>query len=207
MLKIAGLTKSYGNRVLWEDLEWEFVSGGMTAIVGASGSGKSTLLNCLGTLDHPTHGKILWDGKDYAHATGRERRKMRKNDLGYLFQNYALVEHASVRQNLNYALHGPWPWKRGAFDEELERVGLAGRGDDPVHQLSGGEQQRVALARLLAKTPNLILADEPTGALDEENAEMVIRSLRDMADHGATVVIATHSSRVRESCDECLIFR
>lgn len=204
MLEISELAKSFGSRALWEGLNWTFMREGMTAVVGSSGSGKSTLLNCLGTLDRPTGGRILWNGKDVAAASGRQRRRMRKSDLGYLFQNYALVEHATVRQNLNYAIHGAWPWKRDDFNEELRQVGLEGRGNDPIHRLSGGEQQRVALARLLAKKPPLILADEPTGALDSENAQMVIDSLREMAQQGATVVAATHSDMVRDACDECL---
>ena len=204
MLEISELAKSFGSRALWEGLNWTFMREGMTAVVGSSGSGKSTLLNCLGTLDRPTGGRILWNGKDVAAASGRQRRRMRKSDLGYLFQNYALVEHATVRQNLNDARHGAWPWKREDFNEELRQVGLEGRGNDPIHRLSGGEQQRVALARLLAKKPPLILADEPTGALDSENAQMVIDSLREMAQQGATVVVATHSDMVRDACDECL---
>ena len=137
MLEISELAKSFGSRVLWEGLNWTFMREGMTAVVGSSGSGKSTLLNCLGTLDRPTGGRILWNGKDVAAASGRQRRRMRKSDLGYLFQNYALVEHATVRQNLNYAIHGAWPWKRDDFNEELRQVGLEGRGNDPIHRLSG----------------------------------------------------------------------
>ena len=122
MLEISELAKSFGSRVLWEGLNWTFMREGMTAVVGSSGSGKSTLLNCLGTLDRPTGGRILWNGKDVAAASGRQRRRMRKSDLGYLFQNYALVEHATVRQNLNYAIHGAWPWKSDDFNLSLIHI-------------------------------------------------------------------------------------
>lgn len=204
MLEIEGLAKAFGKRVLWQSLDWKFPSAKMTALIGPSGSGKSTLLNCIGTLERPTAGRILWNGVDVVAGSGREKRLLRKHQIGYLFQNYALVEHATVHQNINYAINGVWPWKRGNFSKELERVGLEGRENDPVYQLSGGEQQRVALARLLAKRPPLILADEPTGALDGDNAMMVIESLRELAEQGATVIIATHNDAVREACDESL---
>lgn len=204
MLSIQKLTKSYGSRTLWTDLNLEVEPGRLVALVGPSGSGKSTLLNCVGALDQPTSGSIVWDGTDIVRAGHRGRRLLRKKALGYLFQNYALVEHATIRQNLNYAAHGPWPWRHDDFAEELEAVGLGGRGGDPIYHLSGGEQQRVALARILAKKPPLVLADEPTGALDSENAQMVVDTLRSMANDGAIVIIATHNDAVRDACDESL---
>ena len=117
---------------------------------------------------------------------------MRKSDLGYLFQNYALVEHATVRQNLNYAIHGAWPWKRDDFNEELRQVGLEGRGNDPIHRLSGGEQQRVAIARAFAAQPDVLFADEPTGNLDPRLASEIMGVFEDINRLGTTVLIASH---------------
>lgn len=122
--------------------------------------------------------------------------------LGYLFQNYALIENATVQANLDVALGG-WRGRnnRKGYEAILERVGLAGRAKEKVYRLSGGEQQRVALARLLVKQPLVVLADEPTAALDGGNADMVIETLRDMATNGCAVVIATHNPRVERACD------
>jgi putative ABC transport system ATP-binding protein len=201
MLEIKALAKSYGTRNLWENITFQVKPGEMAGLVGASGSGKTTLLNCLGALDRPTRGTITWEGRDFSNAGARQRRLLRKNDLGYLFQNYALVENATVAQNINFAVAGPWPWLRRSYPDELRKVGLVGRDAEPIFQLSGGEQQRVALARILAKRPSLILADEPTGALDEANGKVVVDILRTMADQGAAIVIATHNLAVRDSCD------
>lgn len=201
MLKVVNLSTSFGSRQLWTDVCLEAEPGQMMALIGASGSGKSTLLNCIGALDRPTSGSITWKGADVTRANARQRRLLRKNELGYLFQNYALVENATIAQNINYAVVGPWPWLRRAYPTELSMVGLSGRHNEPVYQLSGGEQQRVALARIIAKRPGLILADEPTGALDAANGASVVEILRTLAQAGATVVIATHNPSVSEACD------
>lgn len=201
MLKTENLTKSFGTRNLWTDLCLTAQPGEMVALVGASGSGKTTLLNCLGALDRPTSGTITWKGTDLTRANGRQRRLLRKNDLGYLFQNYALVENATITQNINYAVAGPWPWLRRTYPQALDSVGLSGRHHEPVYQLSGGEQQRVALARIIAKRPSLIFADEPTGALDEANGKTVVDILRNLANDGATIIIATHNPAVSDACD------
>lgn len=135
------------------------------------------------------------------------QQKYRRERLGYLFQNYALVENQSVTFNMRIAL-GPGHLSRAnkhMIAESLTKVGLAGYEKRPVHQLSGGEQQRVALARLMAKKADVILADEPTGALDDSNSAMVIDTLRGFADAGATVLIATHDHTVMDACDTRLV--
>lgn len=201
-LVVAGLAKSFGTRHLFSGLDLEFPAGSMTAVVGPSGSGKSTLLNCIGLLERPTAGSIRFDGRDVVRLGARGARLFRRDVLGYLFQNYALIDNATVRQNLDVAFAGGRRRPTaGARDEALRRVGLADRVDSPVHELSGGEQQRVALARLIVKQPRLILADEPTGALDAENATMVVETLRDFAADGAVVLVATHAPDVARACD------
>ncbi|WP_402377417.1 ABC transporter ATP-binding protein [Isoptericola rhizosphaerae] len=197
------VTKAFGERILFADRSFEVGPGSMTALTGPSGSGKSTLLNCLGLLEDVTSGVIEVDGRNVTALGAGAARRFRRDKLGYLFQNYALVENATVRFNLDVArVRG----RRGADgltdDEALDRVGLGGRGDEPVFRMSGGEQQRVALARLFVKAPTLILADEPTGALDRDNADMVLDSLRDFARDGAAVVVATHSQHVVQACTE-----
>jgi putative ABC transport system ATP-binding protein len=205
VIEIENLRKSYGSRTLWSGLGFTVRAGELLALVGPSGSGKSSLLNCLGLLDTPTSGAIRHDGRDITGFGPRAARLYRRDVLGYLFQNYALIDNATVAANLEVAIR---PRRRPAdaptVAEALERVGLAGREKEQVHRLSGGEQQRVALARLLVKRPALVLADEPTGALDHDNTALVVDILRAMSEDGCAVVIATHDDAVRDRCDSVL---
>ena len=205
MIEIESLSKSFGSRVLWSGLGFTVRRREMLALVGPSGSGKSTLLNCLGLLDEPTSGAIRHEGRDITRFGPRAKRHYRRDVLGYLFQNYALIENATVAANLEVALKPRRARKDApAIAEALERVGLAGREKEQVHRLSGGEQQRVALARLIVKQPALVLADEPTGALDHDNTTLVVDVLRTMSEEGCAVVIATHDDTVRDRCDTVL---
>ncbi|MEU9377720.1 ATP-binding cassette domain-containing protein [Streptomyces sp. NPDC048255] len=204
MIDIDNLSKSFGPRTLWSDVSLTIGRGEMLALVGPSGSGKSTLLNCLGLLDKPSAGAIRHEGKDLITLNQRGIRRFRRDVLGYLFQNYALIENATVAANLDIAVRPRRSVPRGGrvtIAEALDRVGLAGREKEKIHHLSGGEQQRVALARLMVKQPALVLADEPTGALDQVNATMVVDVLGEMSAAGCAVVIATHNDYVRDRCD------
>ncbi|MFD8808285.1 ABC transporter ATP-binding protein [Streptomyces sp. NPDC059597] len=205
MIEIENLSKSYGPRTLWSGLGFTVARGELLALTGPSGSGKSTLLNCLGLLDEPTSGAMRYEGRDITRFSPRATRRYRRDVLGYLFQNYALIENATVAANLAVAMK-PRRARKDAptIAQALDRVGLAGREKDQVHRLSGGEQQRVALARLIVKQPALVLADEPTGALDHDNTTMVVDVLRSMSDDGCAVVIATHDDAVRDRCDTVL---
>ncbi|MFE9242262.1 ABC transporter ATP-binding protein [Nocardiopsis sp. NPDC006938] len=198
MITLNDLGKSFGSRVLWEGLDLTVEPGRMLALVGASGSGKTTLLNCMGLLDKPSSGRIVFEGTDVTRLGPGRQRRFRRDHLGYLFQNYALIENATVRANLDVARRRR---TRTEHASALSRVGLAGREAEKVHHLSGGEQQRVALARLMVKRPSLVLADEPTGALDGDNAAMVVDVLREMSREGCAVVVATHNDTVRDACD------
>ncbi|MEE2038975.1 ATP-binding cassette domain-containing protein [Nocardiopsis sp. CT-R113] len=196
MISTRHLAKSFGDRTLWEDVNLDIRAQQMLALVGPSGSGKTTLLNCLGLLEKASKGDIVHGTKKITRLGARGQRHFRRDHLGYLFQNYALIENATIRQNLDVASKN-----LAAQTRSLERVGLSGREKEKVHYLSGGEQQRVALARLLVKKPTLVLADEPTGALDEGNGQVVIDILREMAREGCAVVIATHNDTVRDACN------
>jgi putative ABC transport system ATP-binding protein len=204
VIDVVKLSKTFGTRTLWSDVTATVSAGEMLALVGPSGSGKSTLLNCIGLLDKPSAGEIRHEGRDITRLGRREIRRFRRDVLGYLFQNYALIENATVAANLEVSIK-PQRTARGnsraAVSEALDRVGLAGREEETIHHLSGGEQQRVALARLMVKKPALVLADEPTAALDHANTTAVIDILREMSDAGCAVVIATHNDYVRERCD------
>ncbi|MCM6762966.1 ATP-binding cassette domain-containing protein [Rathayibacter sp. ZW T2_19] len=203
MIHATALTKGFARRRLWTGVDVSVPSGGSLALTGASGSGKSTLLNCLGLLDAPDSGSIEVDGEELTRLRAGGRRRFRRHRLGYLFQNYALVDTATVEQNLALAL-GERRGRAGRFEGALDRVGLGGRSRERVSRLSGGEQQRVALARLLVKSPTVVLADEPTGALDAGNSAMVLDVLAELAGHGASVVVATHDEAVAAWCDDRL---
>ncbi|MFD9459562.1 ABC transporter ATP-binding protein [Streptomyces sp. NPDC060027] len=212
MIDIENLSKVFGARTLWRDVDLTVHRGEMLALVGPSGSGKSTLLNCLGLLDKPSTGTIRYEGKDITRFGRGDVRRFRRDTLGHLFQHYALIENATVAENLDVVVkprrsarsdgRGKNTDKgRAAVTEALDRVGLAGREKERIHHLSGGEQQRVALARLMVQQPALVLADEPTGALDDANSAVVVDILREMSDAGCAVVIATHDAGVRDRCD------
>ena len=201
MIEIRNLVKRFGSRVIFEDLNLDIESGEMLALTGASGSGKSTLLNCLGFLVEPDAGSIVIDGCDITALSPRKARVFRKEKLGYLFQNYALVESITVEQNLHIATQGKMRSHRDEYLKALTRVGLENRLSSPIYELSGGEQQRVALARVIVKKPSVVLADEPTAALDKENGAVVMKLLREFAEEGYTVVVATHVDSVVDSCD------
>src|SRR5690606_22284194 len=146
MITVKNLTKSFGPRTLWRGLDLTVPAGRLLALVGASGSGKTTLLNCMGLLERPSSGQILYEDTDLTRLGPGGRRRFRRDRLGYLFQDYALIENATVKANLDVAR------RRGIRPDHtriLQRVGLAGREREKVHHLSGGEQQRVALARLM----------------------------------------------------------
>lgn len=201
MISTKGLGKRYGERSLWSELDLVFNAGTMTAITGASGSGKSTLLNCLGALDAPSEGTIEVEGKNITSLSARGQRLYRRHTLGYLFQDYALIPDRTVGHNLNIAVDRS---RRPQVASALQQVGLAGYENRKVHELSGGEQQRVALARVILRNPPVVLADEPTGALDAANADMVIDTLRRFAAEGASVVVATHSATVVDRSDRVI---
>ncbi|WP_328324125.1 ATP-binding cassette domain-containing protein [Kribbella sp. NBC_00382] len=198
MIVADRITKAFGPDPLWSELSFTVEQGEMLALTGPSGAGKSTLLNCLGLLERVDSGTIRVGDQTITNLRAGGQRRFRSDTLGYLFQNYALIENATVDANL--AIAG----RREAFAPALQAVGLAGRGQDPVYRLSGGEQQRLAVARLLVKKPTVVLADEPTAALDTDNTDLVLTLLRRLAEDGCAVVIATHSKEVEGHCDNTL---
>lgn len=208
-LKVEGLEKRFGDKPLWNGLTFQAPSGAMTAVTGASGSGKTTLLNCIGLLENFNAGKITYGPWAFqARKKGQPRKVQReclRDVLGFLFQNYGLVETWSVERNLLVPLkikkgHGGKKAWDGLMAGVLDRVGLAGYQGKKIFTLSGGEQQRVALARLMLKEPSVILADEPTSALDEGNADLVMDILQEQADRGALVLVSTHGEEIAQRC-------
>lgn len=195
----ADVTKRFKERRLWSGLSFTVEPGQMMAVLGQSGSGKTTLLNCIGALDTIDDGLLTVDGLDVRRLAGRNRRRFFRQTVGFLFQNYALIDSWTVSRNLDVALddlRGRPKEKRRQKSEMLERLGLANVIDQPVYSLSGGEQQRVALARLMLKEARVLLVDEPTSALDDRNAALLAELLLERCAGGAAVVISTHDPRV-----------
>jgi putative ABC transport system ATP-binding protein len=176
--------------------------GGYTAVIGPSGSGKSTLMNIIGGLDTPGGGKLIIDGADLGSLDDEGLASFRNRTIGFVFQSFNLLPRLTALQNvelpLMYRSMAPAA-RRARAAELLERVGLGQRKDHRPTQLSGGQQQRVAIARALAGKPALLLADEPTGALDTATTREILQLFRDLNDEGVTILIVTHEHDVAES--------
>jgi lipoprotein-releasing system ATP-binding protein len=203
-------TYTVGGTVLTvlRDLEMSVGAGEMVAIVGASGVGKSTLLHVLGGLDHPDRGEVIIDGTSVTTLPDAERVAFRNRRVGFVFQFHHLLPEFSALENAEMPMRiarMPRAESRARATELLTRVGLAERLPHQPGMLSGGEQQRVAVARALVMRPAVLLADEPTGDLDEQTAESLHDLLREMhAAYGLTSVIATHNPRLAAACDRVL---
>ena len=208
MLHLVGLTKRYRERVVLDQLQLEVGSGEYIAIVGESGSGKSTLLNLIAGLDRPDVGSVIIDGADIAHMHDDARTLTRRSKLGFVFQAFHVLPHLSVLQNvtLPLVLLGELPEAREQRARELlAEVGLGGREDSMPRELSGGELQRVAVARALVHRPALVLADEPTGNLDPDTATVVLDLLaREIRSRRAAGVLVTHSEAAAATADRVL---
>jgi putative ABC transport system ATP-binding protein len=211
MLKLIAVTKSYRTSevetVALREVSLDIRPGEFLAIMGPSGCGKSTLLNMLGLLDSPTGGQIFCHGKDISRASERELTLLRRAHIGFVFQNFNLIEDLTVEQNVDVALiyRGVTAAERKQrIASALERVGLSARARHMPHQLSGGQQQRTAVARALVSAPQLILADEPTGNLDTANGEAVLAMLTEIARAGTSVVMVTHSRNHAAAADRTI---
>ena len=203
-VELQKVSKSYregdAERVVLRDVSVTLAAGEIAVLVGRSGSGKSTLLNVIAGIDRPTAGTVLVDGTDLTALNEQARTRFRRRHIGFVFQFFNLIPLLTVEENLLLPLD-----LNGLADEKgvararglLERVGLGGRGESYPERLSGGEQQRVAIARALVHDPALILADEPTGNLDAQNATDVLDLLEGLArEAGRTVLMVTHSREV-----------
>lgn len=188
IVEIKGLCKRFGTRELFKDLSLTVKRGEFVAVTGASGCGKTTLLNMIGGLEPYDSGTIRVDGIDVGKR--KNRAYFYSDVIGFLFQNYVLMEDRSVIENLNIIKQAHR--SNISIEKALEFVGLGYAADTKVYTLSGGEQQRVALARLMIKKCSLILADEPTGSLDRHNADNVMRLLKLFNEHGRTVILVSH---------------
>ena len=194
MIELNNVNKKYGDKVLFSNYNLHIAKGEFVVISGESGSGKTTLLNMIGALERIDSGQITVEGIDIMRR--RNQLSYYRNTVGFLFQNFVLLEEKTVYQNLNMIRKG----NRStiSIQEALEKVGMSDFVNAKVYTLSGGEQQRIALARLMVKKCDLILADEPTGSLDEKNAKKVMSILKQMNEKGTTIILITHSEELKQ---------
>ncbi|WP_294578590.1 ABC transporter ATP-binding protein [uncultured Thomasclavelia sp.] len=196
ILEVKDLNKYFGKHHVLKDINFEVAKQDFFIITGPSGCGKSTLLNIIGMLDTYDSGSIKIFDQNIPKPFSRKAEKLLKNKIGYLFQNFALVENETVKYNLEIIMDGQKKTKIKKIQEALKQVKLEGYEDKKIYECSGGQQQRIALARLLIKPCELILADEPTGSLDPQTKEEIINILLELNRDGKTIVMVTHDEQL-----------
>ncbi len=198
LLELKNVSKIYGELKALDQVSLKVEPGEWVAIMGPSGSGKSTMMNIIGCMDKPTSGEVLLDGKDISRESSKSLTEIRRDKIGLIFQQFHLVNYLTALENVMVAqYYHSVPDEKEAM-EALKRVGLEDRARHLPSQLSGGEQQRVCIARALINYPELILADEPTGNLDEANENIVLDIFRQLHRDGTTLVVVTHDPEVGE---------
>ena len=206
MIELQHIWKQFGSRIIFSDLNLNFQSGMVYALIGDSGCGKTTLLNMLAKLETFDKGEIIYKGKS---LTSLKNEEFYRNELGYLFQNFGLLESQTIRENLELGMIGKKKNKKQEKERLLLQALQAVRLDylslnQKIYELSGGEAQRVALAKIILKNPPLILADEPTASLDPKNSKEIIEILLELRNANRTIIIATHSPSIWKMADQVI---
>lgn len=194
-ITLKNIGKKYGNKTILHNFSLDIEQGDYISITGESGKGKTTILNIIGMLDSPSSGEFSILGNRNPKFTSSTAIGLRRYDISYLFQNYGLIDTETVEENIKVALRFKRMSKikqKQIISHALKEVGLSGYEGREVFTLSGGEQQRIALAKIIAKSPKIILADEPTGSLDEKNRDYVLKILENFHQAGKTVIVVTH---------------
>ncbi|MFC4653340.1 putative bacteriocin export ABC transporter [Lactococcus nasutitermitis] len=201
MIELINITKKFDNHMIFEDFSYCFEAGKSYGLIGRSGCGKTTLLNIIGKLETADNGEVLINKKALKDI---KEQKFFRDDVGYLFQNYGLIDNETIEQNLELAFVGKKMRKierREMMLKVLKKVNLEADLKRKIFSLSGGEAQRVAIAKIMIKNPPIILADEPTASLDEKNGQEVIQLILNLKDEEKIIIIATHTPLVWEALD------
>jgi len=201
--ELKNVTKRYSDEPIWKNLNLQVHQKEMVAITGKSGAGKTTLLNIAGVLEKPDEGSVKLFGQKVPSPSSHKATLLRREKIAYLFQNYALMDQATVEANLEVALSYSGKNRKDKKNlklQALQQVNLEVPLDQKVYEMSGGEQQRLAIARILLKPCELILADEPTGSLDPDSRDEILRLLHDLNEQGKTIMIVTHDPVVAHAC-------
>ena len=205
LLEIKNVSKIYGPLKALDNVNLTVENGEWLAIMGPSGSGKSTMMNIIGCMDKPSLGEVILDGVDIAKQSSKKLTEIRRDKIGLIFQQFHLVNYLTAVENVMVSqYYHSMPDEKEAL-EALERVGLADRAKHLPSQLSGGEQQRVCIARALINHPEIILADEPTGNLDEANENIVIDIFKQLHRQGTTLIVVTHDPEVAEVAQRTVV--
>ncbi|EHV4776497.1 ABC transporter ATP-binding protein [Campylobacter coli] len=207
LIQIKNLSKKFGKVKALDNINLNIYKGEWLAIMGSSGSGKSTLLNILSLMDDPSSGKYILDNEDLEQINEEQKITLRREKIGLIFQQFHLIPYLSALENVMLS-----QYYHSSVDEEdakavLEKVGLSHRLSHLPSQLSGGEQQRVCIARALINNPEILLADEPTGNLDEANEKIVLETLQKLKNEGKTIVLITHNPELAKFADRTLILQ
>ena len=206
MIELQHIWKQFGSRIIFSDLNLNFQSGMVYALIGNSGCGKTTLLNMLAKLETFDKGEIVYKGKS---LTSLKNEEFYRNELGYLFQNFGLLESQTIRENLELGLIGKKQNKKQEKERLLLQALQAVRLDylslnQKIYELSGGEAQRIALAKIILKNPPLILADEPAASLDPKNSKEIMEILLELRNANRTIIIATHNPSIWKMADQVI---
>ena len=196
ILEMKGVSKVYGTLHALSDINLTVNAGDWLSIMGPSGSGKTTMINLIGCMDSPSSGSVVLDGHDISRENAASLTRIRRDKIGLIFQQFHLISYLTAVENTMVAQYYHSMPDEGEALEALEKVGLKDRARHLPSQLSGGEQQRVCIARALINSPDILLGDEPTGNLDEENEGIVIDILRTLHREGATIIVVTHDPEV-----------
>ena len=205
LLEVKNVSKIYGDLHALKEVSFQVRKGEWVAIMGSSGSGKSTMMNIIGCMDKPSVGEVILDGQDITKESQTSLTKIRREKIGLIFQQFHLIPYLTALENVMVAqYYHSIPDEQEAL-QALERVGLKDRAKHLPSQLSGGEQQRVCIARALINSPEIILADEPTGNLDEVNEKIVIDILTQLHEEGSTIIVVTHDLEVGDVAERKII--